>query len=54
MAFTCCFPNSKFILDPFSGSGTTCCVAKRMDKNYIGFELGKEAFEISNERLKSI
>ena len=48
-----CFPNSKFILDPFSGSGTTCCVAKRMDKNYIGFELGKEAFEISNERLKS-
>ena len=30
-----CFPNSKFILDPFSGSGTTCCVAKRMDKNYI-------------------
>ena len=48
-----CFPNSKFILDPFSGSGTTCCVAKRMNKNYIGFELGKEAFEISNERLKS-
>ena len=46
-----CFPNSKFILDPFSGSGTTCCVAKRMDKNYIGFELGKEAFEISNDRL---
>ena len=49
-----CFPNSKVILDPFSGSGTTCCVAKRMDKNYIGFELGKSAFEISNKRLSEV
>ena len=47
-----CFPDAKVILDPFSGSGTTCCVAKRMGKDYIGFELGKEAFERSNERLK--
>ena len=49
-----CFPNSKVILDPFSGSGTTCCVAKRMNRNYIGFELGKEAFEISNDRLDAM
>lgn len=49
-----CFTDAKVILDPFSGSGTTCCVAKRMNKDYIGFELGKEAFDISNERISKV
>lgn len=49
-----CFPNAKVILDPFSGSGTTCCVAKRMGKEYIGLELGKEAFEISVDRIGKV
>lgn len=49
-----CFPNAKVILDPFSGSGTTCCVARRMGRDYIGFELGKEAFEISQNRIQDI
>ena len=49
-----CFPESKIILDIFSGSGTTCCVAKKMGKDYIGFELGKEAFDISNDRLLKV
>lgn len=49
-----CFPDSKVILDPFSGSGTTCCVAKRMGKDYIGFELSKDSCEIAEERIKNI
>lgn len=49
-----CFPDSKVILDPFSGSGTTCYVAKRMNKDYIGFELSKESFEFSNKRISKV
>ena len=49
-----CFPNAKVILDPFSGSGTTCCVAKRMGRDYIGFELSQESCKIAEERLENI
>lgn len=49
-----CFENSNIILDPYSGSGTTCAVAKRMGKQYIGFELSKESCDLSNERIKSV
>lgn len=46
-----CFPESSVVLDPFSGSGTTCVVAKRMDKQFIGFELSKESYSQSIKRL---
>ena len=45
------FPDAKVILDPFSGSGTTCCVAKRMGRDYIGFELSQESCDIAEERI---
>ena len=48
-----CFPSSKVVLDPFSGSGTTCFVAKKMSRDYIGFELSEEYCNIADERLKS-
>ena len=48
-----CFPDSNVILDPFSGSGTTCCVAKRMGKKYIGFELSAEYCNIALERISN-
>lgn len=48
-----CFPDSNVILDPFSGSGTTCCVAKRMGKQYIGFELSAEYCNIALERISN-
>jgi len=49
-----CFPESSLILDPFSGSGTTCAVAKRMGKKYIGFELSKESYLASLDRIENI
>src|SRR5947209_1395822 len=39
------------ILDPFSGTGTTAIAAKRLGRNYIGFELDKEYVEISQNKL---
>ena len=47
-----CFPTANVICDPFSGSGTTCTVAKRLGKQYIGFELDKHYCDIANERVR--
>lgn len=42
------------VVDIFSGSGTTSVVAKKLRRNYIGFELNEEYVEISNKRLEDI
>lgn len=42
------------ILDPFSGSGTTCAVAKEMERHYIGFEMSEKYHAKSVERLSLI
>lgn len=39
------------VVDIFSGSGTTCRVAKRLSRNYIGFELNREYCENSKLNL---
>lgn len=49
-----CFHDVRVVLDTFSGSGTTCCVAKRMGKDYIGFELSTDSCKIAEERLENI
>ena len=38
------------VLDPFSGSGTTICVAKKLNRSGIGIDISKEYIDISNER----
>ena len=42
------------VLDPFGGSGTTLAVAKKLHRNYIGFELSTEYVEAITQRLESI
>ena len=41
------------ILDPFCGSGTTLVAAKILNRKYIGFDILKDAVELSSERLKA-
>ena len=41
------------VLDPFSGSGTTAVVAKKLQRNFIGIEKDKEYVRISKKRLKN-
>lgn len=42
---------AKIILDPFSGSGTTAVVAKRLGRAYIGIEISAEYCEKSRQRI---
>jgi len=42
------------ILDPFSGSGTTAAIAKKLNRNYIGIEKEEFYVGIANERLEEI
>jgi len=39
------------VLDPFGGSGTTLCVAKKLRRNWIGFELSKDYAKHIAKRL---
>jgi site-specific DNA-methyltransferase (adenine-specific) len=43
--------NDQIIIDPFSGSGTTCLAAKRLNKQYIGFEKNPRYYDIAVRRL---
>ena len=45
-------PEGGIVLDPFMGSGTTAVVAKKLNRNYIGFELNPEYVEIANRKLR--
>jgi len=39
------------ILDPFSGTGTTALAAKRLGRQYIGFELDENYVKITRQKL---
>jgi site-specific DNA-methyltransferase (adenine-specific) len=39
------------VLDPFTGSGTTGIVAKKLNRNFIGIEISKEYFDIATHRI---
>lgn len=39
------------ILDPFSGTFTTCFVAQKLNRHFIGIEIQEEYFKIGLRRL---
>lgn len=43
-------PDGGLVLDPFMGSGTTACVAKKLGRNFIGLELSAEYIKICEKR----
>jgi site-specific DNA-methyltransferase (adenine-specific) len=49
-----CSDPGDVVLDPFSGSGTTAAVAKKLGRRWLGFELSPEYAEKSRERLAAI
>lgn len=40
------------VLDPFCGSGTTCLVTKRLNRDYIGIDISEEYCKVARDRLK--
>ncbi len=47
------FPG-EIVLDPFAGTGTTCAVAKRMGRRWIGIDLVPRYVEFARNRTRSV
>ncbi|WP_291725483.1 DNA-methyltransferase [Bernardetia sp.] len=45
---------NQIILDPFMGSGTTAVAAKKLNRNFIGFEIDKNYTILANERVENV
>jgi len=41
-----------FVLDPFMGSGTTCKMAKKNNRNYIGIDMSEEYCELAKSIIE--
>ena len=44
-------PEGEVVLDPFMGAATTALVARKLNRNYIGYELNEDYIEIAEKRL---
>jgi site-specific DNA-methyltransferase (adenine-specific) len=42
------------VLDPFCGNGTTCLVARKLARKYIGFELSKKYTDYAINRINRL
>jgi site-specific DNA-methyltransferase (adenine-specific) len=42
------------VLDPFIGSGTTAIAAKKLKRNFIGYELSKEYCSLAEKRIQNV
>ena len=50
----CCSNPMEVVLDPFGGSGTTFAVAKKLGRQWIGFELSAEYAQKTRDRLAQV
>jgi DNA modification methylase len=46
-------PEGGIVLDPFMGAGTTALVARKLNRNFVGFELNEEYIKIAEKRLRN-
>jgi len=46
-----CSNPGELVLDPFSGSGTTCVVAARLGRKYLGIDISEEYVKRSRQRV---
>lgn len=49
-----CSHPGQLVLDPFSGSATSLAVAKKLGRNYLGFDLSEEYVRRGSARLDSV
>lgn len=42
------------VFDPFMGSGTTAVSAIECERNFIGYELDPDYYEICNQRIEEV
>jgi len=49
-----CSNEGELVLDPFGGSGTTLAVAKKLRRNFLGFELSTQYAAAIEKRLADI
>lgn len=47
-------PQNGTVLDPLCGSGTTCLVAKKLGRNYVGIEINPAYVTLARKRLEAI
>jgi DNA modification methylase len=47
-------PSNGITLDPFCGSGTTCSVAKREGRHFIGIDIRQSQIELTQRRLEEV
>ena len=52
MLATC--PETGLVLDPFSGSGTTSAVAKRLNRHWLGIDCSPEYCEMARDRISAV
>lgn len=45
-------PEGGTVLDPFTGSGTTGAVAKKLGRNFVGVEINQEYHEMATQRIE--
>ena len=47
-------PEDSLIIEPFSGTATTCVAAKELGRDFIGIEISEEYCKIAEDRLNGI
>lgn len=48
-----CSPVGGIVLDPFSGSGTTGVVCKKLNRNFIGIDINEKYVDLAHKRIES-